>query len=118
MPALLTTMSTPPNASTAFATIASAPSGVATEEVSADGLAPGRPDLLHDLLGRARVGACPVHRTAQVVDHDVGAACREQQRVGASHPASRTRDYGRPAVEPEHRRCLLTPVGTNQPFAC
>ena len=49
-----------------------------------DGLAAERLDLLDDLHRRARVAALAVHVAAEVVDDDLRALAREQQRVLAA----------------------------------
>ena len=61
----------------------------------------GGGDLVDHLLGRARVGAGPVPRPAQVVDHDVGAVLGQHQGVlppdapaGAGHDAGPALAHG------------------------
>ena len=51
-------------------------------------LAAHRLDLLDHLLRGTRVGPRPVLRTAEVVDHDLGALTREEERVLAPDPAT------------------------------
>ena len=99
MPALLTRMSSRPNAPTAAATTASAPAAVGDVVGVCQRRAPGRGDLVHDVGRRPGVGTRPVHGTAEVVDHDRGAAGREQQGVGPPDAPPRAGDDGDPAVE-------------------
>ena len=81
-------MSTRPKASIAVWTIASPPSGVATESVFGDRLAAGRLDLVDDELGGPGVAARAVDGAAEVVDDDQRARAAERQRVLAAEPAA------------------------------
>jgi hypothetical protein len=47
-----------------------------------------RRDLLHDRRGDRRIGAFSVHRAAEIVDHDLGAATSQLERKEASQPTS------------------------------
>ena len=92
MPALLMTMSTVPNASTAVLTIASPPSAVATRVRVDDRFAAEVVDLVGDVLGRALVAALARHRSTEIVDHDASAPLGQLERVLASEAAAGARD--------------------------
>ena len=62
-----------------------------------------RPDLLDDLLGGRGVAARAVGSAAEVVDYDLGALGREQQRVLAAEAAAGPGDDGNPVVKRTHR---------------
>ena len=70
--------------------------------VVGDGLAAGRLDLGHDLLGRRGVGAGALGRSAEVVHHDLGALGGEQERVLPPDPPPCSGDDGHPALELVH----------------
>ena len=72
-----------------------------------DGLAAHGLDLLDDLLRGGQVGPGAVLGAAEVVDHDLGALRREQQRVLAADPAPGSGDDGDAAVKRSHGRRRL-----------
>ena len=102
MPALLTTASSRPNASTAWSTIACPPSGVSTGLVVGDRLASGRLDLGDDGVGDRRVLAGAGHRPADVVDHHGRAAPRQVERVQTAEAAPGSGYHHGLAVEVDH----------------
>ena len=67
-----------------------------------DRLAAQRLDLVDHLHRRARVAAVAVHVAAEIVDDDLGALAREQQRVLAAEAAPRAGDDRDPSVECTH----------------
>jgi hypothetical protein len=67
-----------------------------------DGLATHRLDLVDDLHGGTEVAALAVHVAAEVVDDDLGAFSREQQRVCAAQAARRAGDDRDASVERTH----------------
>ena len=81
MPALLMTMSTLPNASTALCTMACAALGRGHRVGVGHGLAAGGLDLVDDPLGGPLVAAGAVDRAAEVVHDDERAALGQQQGV-------------------------------------
>ena len=91
IPALLTTASTRPKESVAASTMAVAPWAVATESCDATAEPPERLDLTHHSVGHRGVAAVPVHRGAEVVDHDGGTSASEIERV---EPAQSTTGAG------------------------
>ena len=102
MPALLITMSTRPNASSAVCTIASPPSGVATELRVGDRLAAGGLDLLRPpCCAGPSEPPVPSTAAAEVVDDDLRAARGEEERVLAAEAAARAGDDRNLAVETE-----------------
>jgi hypothetical protein len=88
MPALLTRMSTRPQASSACWTMAATAASSVTEAALADGLAAGGGDLGHHGIG-----------LGQVVDHHLGAARGQGQGVRAAEAAAGAGDDGHAAVE-------------------
>src|SRR5581483_3507574 len=64
-----------------------------------DGFAAGGDDFVDHLLGWSSRSAVPVHRSAEVVDDDFGAAGREEQRVLAAEAAAGAGDHGDSAFE-------------------
>ena len=64
-----------------------------------DGLAASGLDLVDDDVGRAVAGTVARAAAAQVVDHDLGAARREEQRVGATQSVASARDDDDSVVE-------------------
>ena len=101
MPALLITMSTVPNASTAVFTMASPPSAVATRVRVGHRLAAEIVDLVGDVLGRALVAALARYRTAEVVDDDPCASFGQLERMLAAETAAGARDDRNLAVVPD-----------------
>ena len=67
-----------------------------------DGFAAHRLDLVDHLLRGGTVLTDAVRVAAEVVDDDLGAFGREQQRVLATEAAARTGDDGNPSVECAH----------------
>ncbi len=67
-----------------------------------DGLAAHRLDLFDDLHRGARIAAVAVHVAAEVVDDDLGAFAREQQRVLTAETARRAGDDRYASVECTH----------------
>ena len=82
-------------------TIAAPPSGVATEFVSATAMPPSALDLLRGRVRRTLGPAAAVDAAAEVVDDDLGAARREEERVLATEAAARAGDDRNLAVESE-----------------
>ena len=108
MPALLTSTSSPPNASTAVWIEALGLRPVGDVGPAGDGFASGGGDLVdHALGGAAAAGGRTVEADADVVDHDARALGGERQRVRASDPAAGSRDDDHAAVKQSHVRCLL-----------
>ena len=119
MPALLMTMSTLPNASSAVWTIASAPSGVAT----LSGLATASPPFF--LISSTTCCAGPGGGAdtgpvaAEVVDDDLGAARGELERVPAAEAVPGPGHDRHAAVVAQFRHPLsphiaaTTPLGDN-----
>ena len=68
-----------------------------------DALAAGGRDLVDDLLRGRLVGALTGAGAAEVVDDDLRALAREQQRLGAPDAAARARHDRDLAVEESHR---------------
>src|SRR4051794_37495110 len=100
LPALLTTMSTRPNSSTAASTARWPPSTVDTSLESAIAVPPAV--VIWPATSWAGPGSCPVPLVLPpVVDNDLGAALAEQQRVGPADAASRAGDDRDPAAEIE-----------------
>ena len=102
MPALLTSMSSRPNVSTAVLIRRWPPSQSATLSRVGDRLAAHRRDLVDDLFGRGAVASGAVGRAAEVVDDDLGALRGEQQRVLATDAAPGAGDDGYPTFERTH----------------
>jgi hypothetical protein len=65
--------------------------GAGDAVVVRDGDASGGSDLVDDGRGARGRGAAAVHRGPEIVDHDGGAARREEQRVGPLTKLSATR---------------------------
>ena len=82
--------------------------------VVGDGLAARLLDLVDDLVGRGRALACPVVLAAEVVDDDLRAARREEQRVGATEAVAGAGDDGDASIEPQIRHVALS----YECFAC
>ena len=99
MPALLMTMSTLPNSSMAVCTMASPPSGVATESVLATATPPASSISSTTFWAGPASSPSTVDRTAEVVDHDLRAARGEQQCVLAAETAARAGDDRNLVVE-------------------
>ena len=72
-----------------------------------DRVSPGRADLGHHLVGGPCVGPFAGEAAADVVDHDLRAPRRQQQRVLTTEPAARTRDDRDAAVKPQLRGPIL-----------
>jgi hypothetical protein len=70
--------------------------------VARDRLAARGDDLVHDLLGRSRVGSLARERAAEVVDDHARARARECKRMLAADPAARTGDDRDLAFERGH----------------
>ena len=49
-------------------------------------------DFFHDLLSRSGVCACPVKMPAEVIDHDLSAVFRQEQRFLAPNASSSAGD--------------------------
>jgi hypothetical protein len=81
MPALFTSTWRSPNVSTACSTSRRAPSQSATFVAVDDRLAAHGADVVDRLLRGRGVGAAAVLVAAEVVDDDLGALAREEQRV-------------------------------------
>ncbi len=117
MPALFTTMSTPPKAATAVS-ITPAPSLDDVVGIG-DGLPTGSDDLGDDRVGFRYV--VPV-RKAHVVDHDPTAPLGQHERVGPTETAAGPGDHGDLTVEAErlragavsHAPCHPRPSGTRR----
>ncbi len=62
-------------------------------------LTTGLGDLADDRAGRPGVGTVAGERAADVVDHDLGPAFGQQQRVLAAKPAAAAGDDGHPVIE-------------------
>ncbi len=105
IPALLTTASRRPNASTAASMIAWPPAGLSTESYEAIARAARLLDLVDHVVGDLGVGAVTVHRAAEVVDHHRGAAARQVQRVEPTESAAGAGDDGHLAGEVNHACC-------------
>ena len=98
LPALLTTISTRPNSLTAASTSAWPPSTVDTSLESAIAVPPALM-ISSATSRRRRVVPGPGRAAAEVVDHHLGAALAEQQRVGPADAASGAGDDRDPVVE-------------------
>ena len=111
IPALFTTMSMRPKASSALCTIAAPPSGVATELVSSTASPPA--SLISSTTCWPGPGATTgaVDGAAEVVDDDQRAPARQEQGVLPPEAAARTGDDRHLAVESEvrHRHSTLRP---------
>ncbi len=70
--------------------------------VVGDRVAAAIADDRSDLLGRALVGALAGHRTAEVVDHDLGAGGGQLESFASSNSVAGPRDNGNFAVEQSH----------------
>jgi hypothetical protein len=70
--------------------------------IIADSPAPKCADFLHDSISRSTVLIAGTLDGSDVVDHHIGAAAREQKRMGPSEAgiASGPRDDGRFSIEP------------------
>ena len=95
-----------PKASTAVLTRFSPPSQSATSSWFAIASPPKDRDLLDHLLGGRRRLGLAVQAAAEVVHHDLGALCGEQERVLASDAPPRAGDDRHAAVQCTHH-CLL-----------
>ncbi len=67
-----------------------------------DGLAAHGADVVDGLLGGGGVGTATLLVAAEIVDHDLGALAREQQRVLAPEPATRAGDDGDATLQCTH----------------
>ncbi len=85
-PALFTTMSTVPKASTAVFTMLAARRGLGDGIVVGDGLAAGRLDLVDHLVGRGVTAALAVDRATRIVHDHLGATAGQQERMRAAEP--------------------------------
>ena len=103
MPALQTTVSSPPKVSIACCDHRAGGVPVAHVVAVDDRLATGRLDLLHDLGRRRQIGALAGERGAEVVDDDLGAVGRERERVRAAEAAAGARHDHDPSVADAHR---------------
>ena len=105
MPALLTTMSTVPNAATASSTMLLAPSRSATDALLAMAGAAGGLDLFDHGIGSVGF-ALAMHGPAQIVHHHLRAARRERQRMAATKTIAGPGNDGHPSLEITHGSSL------------
>ena len=117
MPALLTSTWRSPNASTAASTRRFPPSQSVMSSALATASPPDDADLVRNLLGRGPVVARPVDGPAEVVDDDLGAFGREQQRVLAADPSAGPGDDRHPPVERTHVEVPLVILRPSSPSA-
>ena len=74
------------------------------------GLAAAGADFLHHALGGGGRAAAAVHRAAQVIDHHLGTALGQRQRMQASQAAAGAGDDGHAAREIDLAHVVATPL--------
>ena len=99
IPALFTTMSIRPNASTAASTIRPAPSKSDTESRAATAVPPASSMAATHLRRRILGGLVTLERDPDVVHHDRGALARQRERELTAEAATRSRHHGHPTVQ-------------------
>ena len=114
IPALQMSTSSPPKVSMACCTMRLGAGPARAVVVVRDALAAGGGDLVDDLLRGGLVGALTGAGTAEVVDHDLRALAREQQRLGAADAATCAGDDRDLAVEESHRSTFLCSYESGQ----
>ena len=86
--------------------------------VVGDSVTAGRGDLVDNLLRGGLVGAFTGARSTEVVDHDLRAFAREQERLGTADTPAGPGDDRDLAVEQTHRRLDSHLVGAANPHLC
>ena len=109
IPALLTTASSRPNSSSRPLHDCGPALGAVHGVVRRDRDAAPTGDLLHDLIGHARVRTFSVHRAADVVDDDRGTALRQIEGVQPPEATASSGHDDRVSGEVDH--VLAVPLG-------
>ncbi len=105
MPALATSRSTLPHSFVARSTIASNLLEVRDIGAVGHGNAAGLANFLDHGFGRRQRSAAAVARAAEIVDHDLGAAARQPQRMRAAKAIARAGDDRDASIKPDCHEC-------------